>query len=65
MNSRDQEILCKDEWDWQLQETRNYASYLKGICRRPKSSNITANLNNTRDNGLDSEMHPVVSFGIK
>jgi len=64
MNSRDREILCKDECDWQLQETRKYASYLKGICRRPKSSNITASLNNTTDNGLDSEMHPVVGFSI-
>jgi hypothetical protein len=64
MNSRDQKILCKDECDWQVQETRNYASYLKGICGRPKSSNITANLNHTRDNGLDSEMHPVVGFSI-
>jgi hypothetical protein len=64
MNSRDQEILCKDEWAWQLQETRNYASYLKGICGKPNSSNITANLNNTRDTGLDSEMHPVEGFSI-
>jgi hypothetical protein len=64
MNSRDQEILCKDEWAWQLQETRNYASYLKGICGRPKSSNNTENLNNTRDAGLDSEMYPVVGFSI-
>jgi len=38
MNSRDQEILCKDEKAWQLQETRNYASYMKGICGRPKTS---------------------------
>ena len=64
MNSRDQEILCKDEWAWQLQETRNYTSYLKGICGRPKSSNITANLDNTRDIELDSEMHPVVDYSI-
>jgi hypothetical protein len=64
MNSRDQEILCEDEWAWQLWETRNYASYLIGICGRPKSSYITANLNNTRDTGLDSEMHPVVGFSI-
>ena len=63
MNSRAQEILCKDEWAWQLQET-NYASYLKGICGRPKSSNIAANLDNTRDIGMDSEMHPVVGFII-
>jgi hypothetical protein len=63
-NSKDLEILCKDEWAWQLQETKNYASYLKGICGKSKSSNITANLNNTSDTRLYSEVHPEVGFNI-